>query len=230
MTAAARRTFAPVRRNSYDRGEREHLIWRPLGENRAEARRFKGTLLKAAKNLEKSTKQPGRRMGALGLTGIAVLEALTGLADDLSGRLEPMIATIAEKAGLCARTVSRALNRLKEHGFIDWLRRTVTLDVDGAGPQVSQTSNAYWFPLRGRAAGLVRLIMGKAPPAAPDRDEVQAAITMERNARLRAMSSPTRVSAAHALTDQAREAVQRLKALRARRANDSGSKNPGGQG
>jgi hypothetical protein len=52
-------------------------------------------------------------MGALGLSGRAVLEALCEIVDDASGRLEPSIATIAEKAKLGIRTVVRALKRLR---------------------------------------------------------------------------------------------------------------------
>jgi hypothetical protein len=96
-------------------------------------------------------------MGALGLSGRAVLEALCDIVDDASGRLEPSIATIADKAKLGIRTVVRALRRLNDHGFLSWLRRTEAIDNDGAGPQVQQVTNAYWFELRGRAAGLVRL-------------------------------------------------------------------------
>jgi hypothetical protein len=105
-------------------------------------------------------------MGALGLSGRAVLEALCEIVDDASGRLEPSIATIAEKAKLGIRTVVRALRRLNDHGFLSWLRRTEAIDNDGAGPQVQQVTNAYWFELRGRAAGLVRLLLGRAPPDA----------------------------------------------------------------
>ena len=162
--ANIRRTGQPVRRNSFHRGEREHLIWRSLGETRADARRFKWALREAAKRLDHTTKEAGTRMGALGLSGRAVLEALCEIVDDASGRLEPSIATIAEKAKLGIRTVVRALRRLNDHGFLSWLRRTESIDNDGAGPQVQQVTNAYWFELRGRAAGLVRLLLGRAPP------------------------------------------------------------------
>jgi hypothetical protein len=42
--------------------------------------------------------------------------------------------------------------RLKEHGFLDWIRRTEPTDNVGAGPQVRQITNAYGFDLKQLAA------------------------------------------------------------------------------
>jgi hypothetical protein len=227
-----RRTGQPVRRNSFNRGERERLIWRPLGESKREARRFKGALLAAAKKLDNQTKEPGTRMGALGLTGVRVLETLLSIVDDMSGRLEPAIATIAAKAHLGIRTVVRALRRLNDHGFLSWLRRTEYVDNDGAGPQVQQVSNAYWFELRGRAAGLVRLLMtGKAPPEVRTREELQAIDSRMRSDRLKAMRYGTgadpSVYLSH-VSEEARAALRRR--AQERSASAMKAKNPGGQG
>lgn len=229
--ADGRRTGQPVRRNSYHRGERERLIWRPLGETRAEARRFKGAVRKAAQRFDHSTKTPETRMGGvLRLTGLAVLNALLDIVDDVTGRLEPSIATIADRAKLGVRTVVRALRRLADAGFLDWFRRTEPVDQEGAGPQVQQITNAYWFALRGRAAGMVRLILsGRAPPEARSREEVQAAVTGSRNARLKEMRSPLgRVSAGDVLSDEVKATLERLKELRSASADKA--KNPGDRG
>ncbi len=52
-------------------------------------------------------------------------------------------------------TVNRALAVLREHGFLDWLRRHEAIElVDGPGPQVRQVSNAYRLRLPARAARL----------------------------------------------------------------------------
>lgn len=226
--ANTRRTGQPVRRNSYHRGEREHLIWRPLGKTKADARRFRGALLKAAKRLDHSTKDPGTRMGVLGLSGRAVLEALCEIVNDATGRLEPSIATIAEKAKLGVRTVVRALRRLNDSGFLSWLRRTEAIENDGAGPQVQQISNAYWFELRGRAAGLVRLMLGGAPPDQRTSRELQAIDSNLRSERLKAMrQTGTRVSAGDVISDEVKASLRKLSDRRS--ANAVMAKNPGGQ-
>jgi hypothetical protein len=227
--ANTRRTGQPVRRNSYNRGEREHLIWRPLGKTKADARRFKGALLKAAMKLDHQTKEPGTRMGALGLTGRAVLAALCDIVDDVSGRLEPSIATIADKAKLGIRTVVRALRRLNDHGFLSWMRRTEWTDNDGvAGPQVQQITNAYWFELRGRAAGLVRLMLGIKPPDQRSSKELAAIDSNMRSERLKAMRRTGRgLAAADVISDELKASLRKLADRRS--ASAVKAKNPGGQ-
>jgi hypothetical protein len=218
-------------RNSYHRGEREGLIWRPLGGTRAEARRFKGAVRKAAQRFDHSTKTPETRMGGvLRLTGLAVLNALLDIVDDVTGRLEPSIATIADRAKLGVRTVVRALRRLSDAGFLDWLRRTEAVEQEGAGPQVQQITNAYWFALRGRAAGMVRLILsGRAPPEARSREEVQTVVTAARNERLKEMRSPLgRVSASDVLSDEVKASLRKLSEKRS--ASAATAKNPGDRG
>ncbi|HXH52516.1 MAG TPA: helix-turn-helix domain-containing protein [Sphingomicrobium sp.] len=168
-------------------------------------------------------------MGALGLSGRAVLEALCDIVDDVSGRLEPSIATIADRAKLGIRTVVRALRRLHNHGFLSWLRRTEAIDNDGAGPQVQQVSNAYWFELRGRAAGLVRLLLGRAPPDVRRREELQAIDSRMRSERLKTMRrTGTGVAAGDVLSDEVKASLARLAERRG--ANAIKAKNPGEQG
>jgi hypothetical protein len=229
--APPRRTGAPVRRNSFNRGEREHLIWKPLGADRSDARRFKGAVRRAAERYDGSTMSPDTRMGgALMLSGIAVLNALLDMADDMSGRLEPSIATIAEKTRLGIRTVVRALRRLSDHGFLSWLRRTEAIDNDGAGPQVQQVSNAYWFELRGRAAGLVRLMLsGRAPPEVRTREELQAIDSRLRSDRLkRFRQTGTGVRAEDVISEDLKASLRKLAERRS--ASAAMAKNPGGQG
>jgi hypothetical protein len=166
--AASRRTFQPVRRNSRHEGEREHLVWRPIGSTPEEARRFIGALIKAAEQLDRETKAPGKQMGALGLSGLHVLRALCGIVSYRSGRLEPSIAYIQERTKLARATVVRALARLKQHGFLNWMRRTAPTDNQGeAGPQVRQIPNAYWFGLKDQALAMVKRLLGRTPPTAP---------------------------------------------------------------
>jgi hypothetical protein len=98
---------------------------------------------------------------------------------------------------------------------------------------VRQITNAYWFALRGRAAGLVRLILGRAPPDVRTREELEAAAAAERDARLWSMKtrrSRAEVAglAAGSLTPAVREAL-RARAER-RSASSLGEQNPGLQG
>jgi hypothetical protein len=229
LSRGGRRTGQPVRRNSFNRGEREHLIWRALGESKAEARRFKWAVREAAKRLDHATKDPGTRMGALGLSGRAVLEALCEIVDDVSGRLEPSIATIAEKAKLGIRTVVRALRRLSDHGFLSWLRRTEAIDNDGAGPQVQQVTNAYWFELRGRAAGFVHLLLRRPPPDARTREELQAIDSRMRSERLKAMRHKgSGILAGDVISDEVKASLVKLAEKRG--ASALKAKNPGARG
>lgn len=177
------RTFQPVRRNSYYRGEREGTVWRPLGTDKRAAKRLIGSRLKAAERYEHhhrrelQRKHPGRRNGPLGDVGLMVLKALYDLVDFRTGRLEPAIDTIASRICKARSAVIRALARLREHGFINWVRRSEPVENDGAGPQVRQISNAYGFGMPAEAAVWVERSQGKGP--APDdelaRQEMQQA-------------------------------------------------------
>lgn len=180
----------------------EERIWKPFGRTKEDAWAFVDALLGAAKALDYDTKKAGDRMGALGPSGLKVLEALLSFTDFLKVRMEPTIAAIAAKAKLARGTVVRALNRLDKAGFLSWVRRKVELDNDGPGPQIHQTSNAYFIQLRGRALGLVKLLLKKRKPPPPDdhlaaRDQDREAVddmltrtTSENVARFRAGDSP----------------------------------------
>lgn len=177
-----RRTFQPVRRNSRHAGEREHRIWKPLGGTKDEARRFKFGLIDSARRFEREGKQPGKHNGPLGGIGLEVLHSLLfDFVNWKTGRLDPAIATICEKIRRSRGAVVRALARLKEHGFLDWIRRTEPTDNVGAGPQVRQITNAYGFDIGSlpkRARAFVRNLLGRGPP--PDCDSARRAQDQER--------------------------------------------------
>jgi hypothetical protein len=169
-----------ARPDSVPVGVVEARIWKPFGPDKKEAWRFRDAVIEAAEKFDDSTKAPGARMGKIGLSGLKVLRILFTFADFMSGRLEPSIASIATRAILARGTVVRALARLRDAGFLWWIRRKETLDNDGPGPQIHQATNAYWFKLRGRAAGLVRLCLAKLHPPLPD--DVAAHQDQEREA------------------------------------------------
>ncbi|MEZ0495380.1 hypothetical protein [Sphingomonas sp. IW22] len=165
------RSGAPVWRNSYTVGQIENRIWKPInGGTTRGGKRWAAALLKAAKRFELVTRaerqqaEPGARNGALGPVAIAVLEYLYGLVDFATGRLEPAVRTIAEAVGHAYSAVHNALKRLREHGFLHWMRRSRPKDDPQPGSAiVEQASNAYALLVpEGLRAGLQRLL-GKAP-------------------------------------------------------------------
>jgi len=164
VTAKARRTFQPVRRNSYNVGEREDRFYKPIPKSEIFAR------MTAAKSYNRTHKEPGKRNGPLGHIGIEILEALYAMVCRRTGRLDPAIATICERVKRAPSAVCKALAALKQHGFIDWIRRTEPVDNPGRGPQVRQISNAYRLDLPAKARALVARMRGKAPVPVDDAD------------------------------------------------------------
>lgn len=221
----ARRTFQPVRRSSYHQGEREHQVWRAIAPTKEEARKAIALRMQAAEHFDRRTKVAGKRNGALGHVGLEVLRELYRIVDFKSGRLEPAIATICERIRRSRGAVVAAMARLKEHGFLKWIRRTEPLDNDGAGPQVRQITNAYGFGLPERAAAWVKRKLGKGPP--PD---------CELDRRARDAEETEAMVATLPLDEQARflagdgelgDALARLGRMVGRSANPPSSQNPG---
>ncbi|HYD23825.1 MAG TPA: hypothetical protein VEB68_03445 [Croceibacterium sp.] len=166
----SKRTGQPVWRNSYYEGI-EKKVWRPFGDGTTRGgKRLAGALLAAARRVERTTRAerkagtPGLKRGVLGDVGVAVLETLLELVDFATGRLEPAIETIAERAGYCYSAAHAALCRLREHGFLHWVRRSRPIEEPRpGGQQVEQITNAYILLVPEQLRGLVELICGKAP-------------------------------------------------------------------
>ena len=96
-----------------------------------------------ARDFDRGTHQPGHHGGALGHTGLAVLHALIfDFLNHRTGRLDPSYAAIAQKAGVCVRTVASALQRLKALGILNWVRRCAERWADGRFV-LEQETNAY---------------------------------------------------------------------------------------
>ncbi|MFC3097396.1 LexA family transcriptional regulator [Alteraurantiacibacter palmitatis] len=172
------RTGQPVWRNSYYVGQIEDRIWKPINGGSARGgKRWTGALLKAAKALELKTRaerretDPGCRNGVLGDVGIAVLEYLYEHVDFMTGRLDPAIRTIADAIGRAYSAVHLALCRLREAGFISWMRRSEKLeDPEPGGPQVKQASNAYALHAPPSMREWLGRLFGKAPTPACEED------------------------------------------------------------
>ncbi|MCK8782718.1 helix-turn-helix domain-containing protein [Rhizobium sp. NTR19] len=155
------RTVEPVRRHSRAAGRCEGVFWRRT--DRQEVRR----IVMAARRYELATRQPGTRNGALGPIALEILELFANLIDFRTGRLEPSLDTLMRMLKRSRDAISRALKALREHGFIDWLRRYIATGNKGRGPQLQQTSNAYRLSLPKRALQL----LGRYGQSTPEPDD-----------------------------------------------------------
>ncbi|WP_405200893.1 helix-turn-helix domain-containing protein [Zymomonas mobilis] len=122
----------PVHRDSYEVGEREHLVWKPINPQEI------GAYLEAVDQYSVQTK-------SLGPLAVRILKIMFRLVDYKTGRLDPSIEFLCERVGCARATIIRALKDMRDCGFIRWIRRSVKLDTEGAGPRRKQVSNAYGF-------------------------------------------------------------------------------------
>lgn len=161
--ASGRRTFAPVRRNSRLRGRCELGVWAPITRKQVRA------ILLAAKRFERMARPAGQRNGPLGPVALELLELLGNTVDFRTGRLEPSLAWLMERLRRSRSAICAALVRLRDNGFIGWVRRYVPTGEQGVrGPQVAQTSNAYRLGLPEH----VRPILGRYGEAPPLPDDI----------------------------------------------------------
>lgn len=135
-----------------------------------------GRILSAARGLDKATRKDGRHNGAVGHIGLEVLEALLGLVDYASGRLEPSIDWICHKVNRSRAAVVAALARLRECGLIEWIRRYTRHDEDGE-IQIRQTTNAYRIRLPEPLKQFIR-VKKSAPPPVDEAEREKARLKM----------------------------------------------------
>lgn len=182
-----RRTHPPIRRNSKPAGKCEGGFWRPTTPG------FVKQIVLAAKRYEIAKKAPGARNGPLGVVALEILELLSSLVDYRSGRLDPSLDYLMKKLRRSRDAVVRALAALRDHGFIDWLRRFEAADNAGdKGPQVKQASNAYRLSMPVAARAILGRYGKKAPLPA---DAEQAEDTRKANERetLQSLSAEERI-------------------------------------
>lgn len=177
----ARQDRVPVRCQSHLASRCEALFWRRTA--REDLRR----IVLVAKRYELAGRLQGRRNGPLGHVGLEVLDLLANLLDRRTGRLEPSLAWLMGKLRRSRDAIVRALAALRAHGFLDWLRRYEPTGVEGRGPQVRQTSNAYRLIMPSRAARLL-----PSPSPLPD-DVIQA--HADREAEIQALPMDDLVTA-----------------------------------
>jgi hypothetical protein len=136
-----------VRRDSYDIDDPRAQVWRRIEDgSKASGLAWADALLQTAEEFDVVHKKKGER-GPLQANGLRVLAAIVRRALDFtSGRSEPELLTLVKWTGLSKPAVVGALARLREHGFLDWIRRSIRAGEKGQpGPQRKQTSNAYFF-------------------------------------------------------------------------------------
>lgn len=221
--AKARRTGQPVRRNSYHVGEREHRHWRPVPRREHYAR------LAAAEAYNREHKKTGAPNGPLGHVGLEVLKFLYRLACRKTGRLEPSIDYMMRGLRRSRAAIVRALAALREHGFLDWIRRTVPIEAEGPGPRVRQTSNAYWFGLPAKALALVHKIIGRGPT--PDDDDHRRQSDRDEAERMLSTIPLDELARMRVENPQLAEALARLgRSVERASASSPGGLNPGMEG
>jgi hypothetical protein len=166
--ARSKRSRTPVHRNSRLAGHCEGAFWRRT--TRRDSRR----IVLAARRYEIANKAAGSRNGPLGSVAIEILELLANLVDYKTGRLEPSIDTLMQKLRRSRDAVVRGLKALRQHGFVDWLRRYMPTETEGdKGPQVKQTSNAYRLAMPAKAEACLDRYR-TAPPLPEDREQAEA--------------------------------------------------------
>jgi hypothetical protein len=218
-TTKGQRTFQPVRRKSYHRGERERRIWRAIDKREIGAR------LRAAEEYDRDNREAGKRNGPLGHVGLEVLRQLYRIADYKTGRLEPSIDYIRRSIGRSRSAVCDALANLKRHGFLNWIRRTQPVENEGSGPQVEQIPNAYWFSLPKAAAEFVKRLLGRTAPTPHDATWRAESARAEFRRMIDSLPLPDRVRATIENTGL-RETLARMSLSFVDSANPPGGQNP----
>ena len=156
-----------LHRNSHRAGTCEGTFWRST--TRQEVQR----IIRAAQRYELHGRNPGRRNGPLGSIALEILALFGNLVSFKTGRLDPSLDWIMDKLKRSRDAVVRALKALRDHGFLDWLRRFEPTPNEGRGPQVRQVSNAYRLFAPKRALALLGRWSGR--PSLPDDDDLARA-------------------------------------------------------
>ena len=148
-TIGSKASCEPIRRNSRRKGSCEASIWRQTSRQKMQQ------VLMAARRYERVNKEPGKRNGPLGGIALEVLALFANLVNFKTGRLDPSLDYITDKLCRSRDAVVRAMKALRDHGFLDWLRRYEPVPNEGRGPQVRQVSNAYRLSAPKRALALL---------------------------------------------------------------------------
>lgn len=150
------RTGQPVHRRSKQKGKCEQGFWQPTDKKKA------WKIVTLAERFDEIRKEKGAKSGPLGLIAIKLLRYLVNRLNKATGQLDPSYETMMEKLRVSRDSIWRALDALRRHGFLDWLRRYVPTNSP-EGPQVKQTSNAYRLLWPVKAAQIVAAVDAPIP-------------------------------------------------------------------
>lgn len=136
-----------VHRESYDVHDSRAQVSRQLADGtEAATHAYVDALVKTAREFDLFERGKGKAR-PLKDTGIVVLEALLRQHwhEFKTGRIDPAISQLMKATGYVRQTIVDALARLKRHGFIGWVRRTIRIsDPVPGGPIRQQTNNSYF--------------------------------------------------------------------------------------
>lgn len=169
-----RRTRSKVRRNSQAAGREQ---WQHFG--RHQGRRLIIALEIHQERQRRHGERTGARRGKDDIGGIShgavkLAKLLVAVAVKYRGKLEPSVEFMAEKLNVPAKTIHAWKAQLKRHGFLDWRRRWVETGKQGVrGPQVEQTSNAYWLTIPAAAWDAAVKVLDRGKPQPTDDERVR---------------------------------------------------------
>ena len=158
-------TGQKVRRSSRPKGRCEHGFWRAFDPKKAKI------YMVAVQRYNLLAKEKGKKNGKLGHIAIEVFREMLRVLDYSTGCLEPSQDYLARVLKRSRAAINEALKILRDHGFVQWLRRFEPVkNRDFWGPQVQQCTNAYRLALPPLALKLV----GIADQVAPVPDDFDA--------------------------------------------------------
>lgn len=155
LTGRTRPATQPVRAGSRRAGSFESSYWTPCKKVDMQK------ILLAARRYEIEGRGRGQRNGPLGTVALEVLALFINTIRFRTGRLDPSLTYLMSRLKRSKAAVVRALAALRDHGFLDWVRRYEPVERDGAGPQRRQLSNAYRLSLPKRAIHLIQRWFGR---------------------------------------------------------------------
>lgn len=121
-------------------------------------RNTKAKIIFCAEQRELKSKQPGRKDGVIGQSGLRVLRTLLHQFHNAStGRCDPSYIGIMARSGLCKEAVATGLQKLEAAGVLKIVRR---LARDGW--RTIQLTNAYLFPAE--APALLPSLLNRQKP------------------------------------------------------------------
>ncbi len=157
-----RRTYQRVRHSSRPAGEHSGgaLTWRQCQSRIRAIRRWERA----------QDKRPRAKNRAVGWIGIEVYAFLARQAVHKRGRIcDLALGSIAGILGVSRSAVIAALARLRDAGWIGWVRQFVWTGGEGVrGPQVEQAPNSYAIGAPERELARLKIPLDEDPPPSAD--------------------------------------------------------------